>query len=71
MLTFLFFILMMIIFGKILLFAIRATWGISKMVFSLVFLPLFLIGLVLKGLLILALPLLAVIGIIALVALHD
>jgi len=71
MLTFIFFILMLAVFGKILKFAIRATWGISKIVFSVVFLPLFLIGLVLKGLLTLALPILVVIGIVALVALHD
>ena len=71
MLTFLFFILMLAVFGKILGFAIKATWGISKIVFSVVLLPLFLIGLVLKGLLTLALPILVVIGIISLIALHD
>ena len=47
MLTLLFFVLLLSIFGKILGFAIRATWGISKIVFSVVLLPLFLIGLVL------------------------
>jgi len=71
MLTFLFFILMLAVFGKILGFAIKATWGISKIVFSVVLLPLFLIGLVLKGLLTLALPILVIIGIISLIALHD
>lgn len=71
MLTFLFFLFMLIIFGKILKFAIKATWGISKILFSLVFLPLILIGLVLKGLLMLALPILVVIGIIAVIVLRD
>lgn len=71
MLTFLFTILMFIVFGKILLFAIRATWGISRIVFSVVLLPIFLIGLVLKGLISLALPVLILIGIVSLVALHD
>lgn len=71
MLTFLFFILLMVTFGKILKFAVKATWGISRIVFSVVLLPLFLVGLVLKGLLSLALPILVVIGIIALVALRD
>jgi len=71
MLTFLFFILMLAVFGKILGFAIKATWGISKIVFSVVLLPLFLIALVLKGLLTLALPILVIIGIISLIALHD
>ena len=70
MLTFLFTILMFIVFGKILLFAIRATWGISRIVFSVVLLPIFLIGLVLKGLISLALPVLILIGIVSLVALH-
>lgn len=71
MLTFLFTILMFVVFGKILLFAIRATWGISRIVFSVVLLPIFLIGLVLKGLISLALPVLILIGIVSLVALHD
>ena len=71
MLTFLFFILMLAVFGKILGFAIKATWSISKIVFSVVLLPLFLVGLVLKGLLTLALPILVIIGIVSLIALHD
>jgi hypothetical protein len=62
---------MFVVFGKILLFAIRATWGISRIVFSVVLLPIFLIGLVLKGLISLALPVLILIGIVSLVALHD
>lgn len=71
MLTLLFFVLLLSIFGKILGFAIRATWGISKIVFSVVLLPLFLIGLVLKGLMSVALPVLIVIGIVSLFVLHD
>lgn len=67
----LFFVLLLSIFGKILGFAIRATWGISKIVFSVVLLPLFLIGLVLKGLMSVALPVLIVIGIVSLFVLHD
>ena len=71
MLTLLFMILMFLIFGKILLFSIRATWGISKIVFSVVFLPIFLVGLVIKGLISLAFPILVIIGIISLAVLHD
>lgn len=71
MLTVLFAILMIIVFGKLLGFAIKATWGISKIVVSVVLLPLFLIGLVLKGLISIALPILIVIGVISLVSLHD
>lgn len=66
MLTFIFTILMFIVFGKLLIFAIKATWSISKIVFSLVLLPLFLVGLVLKGLITLAFPILLVVGLIVL-----
>ena len=71
MLTFLFWIFMFIIFGKILIFSIKAAWGISRMVVTLILLPLFLVGLVLKGLLVFAGPLLIIIGILSLVCLHD
>jgi hypothetical protein len=62
---------MFVVFGKILWFAIRATWGISKIVFSVVLLPIFLIGLVIKGLISLAFPVLILIGIVSLAVLHD
>ena len=71
MLTFIFTILMFIVFGKLLIFAIRATWSISKIVFSLVLLPLFLVGLVLKGLVTLAFPILLVVGLIVLFKVVD
>ncbi|MBQ8802524.1 MAG: hypothetical protein IJZ53_02665 [Tyzzerella sp.] len=71
MLTLIFIILMLVVFGKILGFAIRATWGISRIVFSVVLIPLFLVGLVLKGLIAIALPVLIIVGIISLFALHD
>lgn len=71
MLEFLFTILMFVVFGKILIFAFRATWGISKILFSVVLLPLFLIILVVSGLITLALPILIVVGIVSLVTMHD
>ena len=71
MLTFLFTFLMFIVFGKILIFAIKATWGLSKIMFSLILLPILLICLVLKGLILVALPALAIIGLIALIKLND
>ena len=71
MLTILFWVLMFMTFGKILKFAIKAAWGITKILVSLVFLPIALIFLVLQGLLILALPILLVVGVISLIALHD
>lgn len=66
MLSFLFTIFMFMIFGKILMFAIKAAWSVSKILFSVVLLPLFLIVLVIEGLLTLAFPILLVIGIISL-----
>lgn len=65
MLTVIFIILMFIIFGRILKFAIKAAWSVSKMVCSVVLLPLFLIWLVFKGLVEIAFPILVVIGIIS------
>ena len=64
----LFFIFLMFgVFGKLIGLAFRATWGITKIFFRLIFLPVVLIGLVLAGLMYIALPLLVVIGIAVLV----
>ena len=71
MLEFIFTILMFVVFGKILIFAFKATWGISKILFSVVLLPLFLIILVVTGLISLALPILVIVGIVSLCKLHD
>ena len=57
---------MIMVFVKLIGFAIRAAWGISKVLVTLVFLPLILIGLVLGGLIYLALPILIVVGLVAL-----
>lgn len=69
--TILFSILMLMVFGKILVFAVKAAWGVSKIVVNLVLLPICLVGLVLMGLVKIAVPVLAVIGVISLIALHD
>ena len=66
MLNLLFAILMIMVFVKLIGFAIRAAWGISKVIVTLVFLPLILIGLVLGGLIYLAFPILIVVGLVAL-----
>ena len=57
---------MIMVFGKLIGFAIRAAWGISKVLVTLVFLPLILIGLVLGGLIYLAFPILILVGLVAL-----
>ena len=51
------------------MFAIRTTWEVTKVVFYLVLLPVTLVVLVFGGLLRIAFPLLAVIGLISLFAL--
>ena len=68
MLSLLFTVLMLAIFGKIFGFALKATWGITKIIFSIVLLPVFLIALVFMGLMWIALPILLVIGVVSLFA---
>lgn len=67
MLSLLFIICMFGIFGKLFFFGLRAAWGISKFVLTIVFLPLILVGLVLGGLMTLAFLILIVVGIIVLI----
>ncbi|MGN0417421.1 hypothetical protein [Anaerostipes faecalis] len=66
MLSFLFGILMLIVFGKLLIFAVKASWGIVKILFTVALLPLILVGLVMGGLIYIAFPILLIIGIISL-----
>lgn len=70
MLTFLFFVLLFGIFGKLIWLAVKAAWGISKIVFSIVFLPVVVLVLFFSGLVYVALGLLAVIGIVSLIKGH-
>lgn len=67
MLSLLFTICMIWVFGKLLFFGIKATWGISKFLVTLVLLPLILIGLVVGGLIYIAFPILIIVGIAVLV----
>ncbi len=67
MLTIIFFIFLFLIFGKVLVFGVKAAWGISKFLLTIVLLPLILIALVLGGLLYIALPVLLVIGAVSLI----
>ncbi len=70
MLTFLFFVLLFGIFGKLIWLAVKAAWGISKIVFSIVFLPVVVLVLFFSGLVYVALGLLVVIGIGSLIKGH-
>ena len=66
MLSVLFTILMIVIFGKLIGFAFHAAWGLTKVVCTLVVLPVGLIVLVVAGFVALALPVLVIVGIVAL-----
>ena len=61
-------IFVLAIFGKIALLLLKGAWGLTKIFFTLFFLPLILIGLVLKGLAVIALPALIVFGVVALLS---
>lgn len=68
MLTLLFSICMLWVFGKIFILGVRAAWGISKFLLTVVFLPVILIIMVAGGLISLAFPILIVIGIVGLIS---
>ena len=67
MLTLLFLICVFGVFGKLFCFGLKAAWGISKFVLTIVFLPVVLIVMVIAGLIKIALPLLLIIGIVGLI----
>ena len=67
MFTLVFICLMIGVFGKLIGLAFKMTWGIAKVLFTLVFLPFVLIALTIGGLVTIALPLVVVVGIISLV----
>ena len=61
---FLFMILMFYIFGKLFFFGLKAAWGLSKFVLTIILLPITLMVMVSCGLLYFACVLLLVVGII-------
>ena len=67
MLSLLFAICMIWVFGKLFIFGIKAAWGISKFIVTVVLLPLAVIGLVVGGFIYLAFPILVVVGIVSLI----
>ena len=68
MLSLLFAICIIWVLGKLLFFGIKAAWGISKFLVTIVLLPLILIGMVVGGLIYIAFPILIVVGIVALIS---
>ena len=71
MFTVLFTILTFIVFGKLLIFAIKASCGLARILVTVLFLPFVLIGLVVAGFVYLAVPLLVVAGVISLLKSHN
>ena len=65
MITLLLAILMFVIFGKMLIFGIKMTWGLLKIVAVIVFWPLIIVALLLGGLSVAAFFLLLVAGIVS------
>ena len=71
MLSLLFAICMIWFVGNFFVFGLRASWGIMKLLLTVIFFPLILIGMVIGGLMYIAFPLLIIGGIIALVTSHS
>lgn len=71
MLTLLFVVLLLTIFGKLLIFAIKAAWGITKILLNIVLLPFIIIGMFAGGLTYLALIVLAIVGLVSLIKEHN
>lgn len=57
--------------GKFFMFGIKVSWGIMKLLCTVVVFPVILIGMVIAGLMYIAFPLLIIGGIIALVSSHS
>ena len=68
MFTILFIVLFIWILGGLIKMSFRASWGITKLLCVILFLPILLIGLVIGGLIYVALPLLLIAGLVALLA---
>ena len=63
----LFTIASIIVFFKLMIFAVKACWGITKVLAFLILLPLILIGMVFAGLVVFPFPILAIIGLITVI----
>ena len=66
---FLFMILMIFVFGKLFFFGLKAAWGLSKFVLTIILLPITLMMMVSAGLIYFAFIILIIIGIISFVVL--
>ena len=57
---------MLWIFGKMFVIGLKATWSLAKMLFTIIFIPAILVGMVVGGLIYIAFPVLIIIGIASL-----
>ena len=71
MLSVLFTICMIWFVGKFFIFGLKASWGIMKLLCTVIFFPVILIGMVVGGLMYIAFPLLIIGGIIGLIISHS
>ena len=71
MLSVLFTICLIWFVGKFFIFGLKASWGIMKLLCTVIFFPMILIGMVVCGLIYIAFPLLIIGGIIGLVTSHS
>ena len=65
MLTLLFIVLLFGVFGKLIHLAFKLAWGMTKILFTLIFLPIIVIGLAIAGFIYLSIIVLIVVGILA------
>lgn len=68
MLTFVFIVLLLAVLLKIIIFAIKAAWGISKILLTVILFPIIFIVMAFTGFLSLAIGVLIIIGIVSLIA---
>lgn len=65
-LALLFTVLILAVFGKLLVFALKMSWGITKIVFGVILFPLVLIAMVFAGLFVFVIPILILVGLFSL-----
>lgn len=67
MFTLIFFIALIYVAWKMFVLGLKATWGIAKFVCYVLLLPAFLVGLACVGLIYIAMPILIIVGLIAII----
>lgn len=66
MLTLLFIIGLFYVFGNIFVIGVKMAWGLTKLLFTVLFFPIILIIMAVSGLMYIAMPILAIIGLVSL-----